>query len=1121
MSEIQLLCKISPDFKASRDIQTEYIKKYFSSTYGGTIGNYVVSIFGKRELINNTIHSLLCVVENIIQRGKITIPSIYLQEKLGNMDNTPLFLFDEGENVWCNIFGDSEGDDYPAQYFFEELLNEYLGEYAFAKRYMLPGVGLKDLLKKNRSFDGHYVDFYLPQTKSVFIIDRNQNKDTTQSKLEKNKDRALELEGYTVFRIYKDDINKKTLSLAMSLNNLKQRISESLELMSSFNSRELGYENVNVQYDLVMRFQIALLNVLKNGVAIFDKTIDIRLTCADDKDTEVVEKLFLIAYKDLKLWFDNIAGLLHRNISFPSICLKSGNADIDINFSMFKHYTDLDFIDKKDGTVVIRNAYIDEADYFTLACSELIEYNMPSESYQEDDDRLLFLLKNIFGHSNFRNGQIPIIKRALQRKDTIGILPTGTGKSLCYQLCALLQPSMTLVIVPIISLMLDQKKGLKNKHIDRVENISSNLSSEEKNEIVGGFSKGKYLFMLISPERMQNNAFVKNLGQINKEHHLAYAVVDEAHTLSEWGHDFRVAYLKLVSSLRKYCGDIKLLGLTATASQAVLNDLKVEFRVNSDAVVALASMDRPELEFKHIRTRSFEEKIKRIDDIISQQPLQYTNQDGTVKNQANLVFCPIAKEYAGKVSCEGLFKHLNKQMDTTLMYHAEYDSKKKAQERFMQDDFQGTMVCTKAFGMGIDKESVKVTIHASVPSSIESFYQEAGRAGRDEDKSNHSTCYVLYNIPSEDQKLLVELFSPNLSIKERADLSNHLKGDIDTIFYFWRESRRTIDEDYRLITSVLNQLMGNITRVVYYNTQKELSNIQYALYRLSILKIVDDWMIDYVRKAIKVSYLGYADESVIKKALLEYIHKYDPEFSLDGHSNRYQKYVDIYNTSNSNRRIGRYFLLLISWYNDNIVQGRLQSTYNMLQLCSEDVSDEEFRQRLENYFKYTDAFGSFDAIVDNPYRISILLDFLFEHTNDTNSIVSTEKASEYLATLSRYLESYSQNTGLNYLNGMLRLITNLYNGTEGRNRLVFALQNMKEKLDEVDLNRITDATIMVVEKLNIENKSWFSEDFLTVFPEKLEETYRRLHDYVSTARLLRRQVRDIRRTIKEDLYGSN
>ena len=150
MSEIQLLCKISPDFKASRDIQTEYIKKYFSSTYGGTIGNYVVSIFGKRELINNTIHSLLCVVENIIQRGKTTIPSIYLQEQLGCMDNTPQFLFDEGENVWCNILGDREVDDYPARHFFEELLNEYLGEYVFAKRYMLPGVGLKDLLKKNR-----------------------------------------------------------------------------------------------------------------------------------------------------------------------------------------------------------------------------------------------------------------------------------------------------------------------------------------------------------------------------------------------------------------------------------------------------------------------------------------------------------------------------------------------------------------------------------------------------------------------------------------------------------------------------------------------------------------------------------------------------------------------------------------------------------------------------------------------------------------------------------------------------------------------------------------------------------------------------------------------------------
>ena len=513
-----------------------------------------------------------------------------------------------------------------------------------------------------------------------------------------------------------------------------------------------------------------------------------------------------------------------------------------------------------ENTIAIRNChYIHYQTQSAVVSSFPVKYKalvdiLPNEIFEpipETANVLKIILQNVFRKTDFRNGQLPILNRAMQLESVIGLLPTGGGKSLTYQLAAMLQPGITIVIDPIRSLMVDQYNGLREIGIDKCEFINSTLSPGERrynqNQLL---TNGRIQFLFVSPERFVidefriaiNNAFTNG-------HAFSYAVIDEVHCVSEWGHDFRTPYLNLGDNAQEFCktydnSTIPLFGLTATASFDVLADIERELNIkgnDGNAVVRYENSVRDEINYairdttleiegiENLNERNLQERIGRskqaeIFHIIERKERlfsdfatpgiinniaehsytnylatshkqrwrdQYPTDDealtayrealfrklnhdnpfeisGNAYNYGVIVFLPHRKGWLGiknGTSGYGLYDNptyvtaeINDEDKKEVTFRNEKlgyfmgsgDDEAAAiidEESFYHlDEFkknrESVMIATKAFGMGIDKPNVRMTIHINIPQSIESFVQEAGRAGRD---GKMSLSYVLFN----------------------------------------------------------------------------------------------------------------------------------------------------------------------------------------------------------------------------------------------------------------------------------------------------------------------------------------------------------------------------------------
>ena len=558
-------------------------------------------------------------------------------------------------------------------------------------------------------------------------------------------------------------------------------------------------------------------SVAKISIEDFSETYHNLIAMTKDYDHMVLPKISVSTQKDASSEIEYDAVI---DVSIEQIC----NAK-EVTFSKFKASNDCYFIVRSSEKV-----YEDRVLYTTerINYKPFVEKNSQGiyHKIEAHCSKLRYFLNLIFRKEDFRPGQLPILNRALQLKSVIGLLPTGGGKSLTYQLAAMLQPAVTLVVDPLKGLMKDQYDGLLNIGIDCISYINSDItkSFEEGRRRELALTGSQVQIMFLSPERLSIYRFREVLRSMRESGvYFAYGVIDEVHCVSEWGHDFRLAYLHLGRNLFNYVlpkevegedNHISLFGLTATASFDVLADVQRElsginaYSLDEDATVRYENTNRLELQYnvyevdakdapnawavgdikeekllevindatqkiveiqdnnavEFIKER-FIERENLMDSAVADNILnadldvdvenEWYNQVST--NSAGIVFCTRASEKVNLSvpSVEKVLRH--KGLRSISTYKGGDDT--VCQDAFLKGK-TNMMVATKAFGMGIDKSNVRMTFHLNYPSSLESFVQEAGRAGRDKKMALATIMYSSKKFSTQNIRTrIIEYFS--------------------------------------------------------------------------------------------------------------------------------------------------------------------------------------------------------------------------------------------------------------------------------------------------------------------------------------------------------------------------
>ncbi|GAB4286651.1 MAG: hypothetical protein Kow0098_02130 [Ignavibacteriaceae bacterium] len=771
---------------------------------------------------------------------------------------------------------------YEEDFLFEKLPFELGDNYDFIVQLIEKQRSLSELLKLNtipNEYKGNFlnqrVDFSIEFPSElnnneckgiIFEIDGEQHNDETQKRLDKERDNKSIECGWQPIRIK----TSEWLSLKEKLQKVKELINTDYYNTLKSNYLEPLYETENGLKALqLILTPIAIARIQKVLIELLLRDI---LNLNDPLwKIAIIERdvpCGVLAIEDLLYMLNNIIQLQNKNITLPEINLQIYTSEefffSDINEQsanenklLSEINEDNDYYDLILDISVLEREGLSEKyrfnkpskNYFVIrSChsirsnrkiytSERIRYSeickkIPNESYEEIKNNKIILtnlLRDVFRKKEFRVGQLPILNRSLQLLSVVGLLQTGGGKSLTYQLAALLQPGITIIIDPIKSLMKDQVDGLKRNYIDNCLFINSSMNYEERKIALQRVHNGEALFLFVSPERLQIKEFRNELQELHTQKlFFSYCVIDEAHCVSEWGHDFRTSYLRLGENAIKYCltkdlQPITLIGLTATASFDVLSDILREIStkkqlLDSDAIIRYETTNRPEIQYEielieiqsdsnnefEIKKKLGQEKQRRLNELLQGIPqrLQYYNNsaeeifnsaykddpqrvimNGEFKEEeervriqisenslvnflndnctnAGLIFCPhrswyfgVTDKYNENSSNNGVYDNLSdlyKSKTGTFMGTSNEDEKDNDiidrdnidnQNKFISNQLN-LLVCTKAFGMGIDKPNIRFSIHINYPQSIESFIQESGRIGRD---GKMALAYILFN----------------------------------------------------------------------------------------------------------------------------------------------------------------------------------------------------------------------------------------------------------------------------------------------------------------------------------------------------------------------------------------
>lgn len=651
-----------------------------------------------------------------------------------------------------------------------------------------------------------------------------------------------------------------------------------------------------------------------------------------------------------------------------------------------------------------------------------------------DEEILKYLLKYIFNFNEFRPNQIDGILRALNYKDSIVLLPTGSGKSIVYQLLALITPGIAFIVDPIVSLAYDQVDNLYRKGIDRVTELVAD--TEDKQQVEIDISRGQYFMSFVAPERFQNQKFRDMVEYYARTNIISAIAIDEAHCVSEWGHDFRTAYLSLAQTCRTVCTTVEgspppLLALTGTASASVLRDMQRDLNIlDEEAIIQPESFDRKEIEFRVINCPTIA-KEKALQNIILNEIPAYFGQKSKEfyklngeNTQCGLVFCAIAGENRWRNGKYHPFGTRNIQSllngwlpkNTCGIYNGQVQSEeKKLNARQYKNNELIALSATKSYGMGIDKPNVRWSVHYGISSSIESYYQEAGRCARDGKKAV-SWIILSNDYPKEN---LYILDSSKILVSQLQVENDRIKGgkpwegdDVSRIVFFHANSFSGIEKELVSVKFVLSYLLNQKYSIPFNDTNK--IELEKTIYRLILIGYVTDYTIDFSMLTINVRVRNFSPKT-IEMYYRDYISGYqDDEGYLSAQSVLLKKATAGFESSPESYLLAAVRTLLQEFTYKIVEEGRRIAMRNMLvyateasQISNPEKSGEYLRNKILDYLSTSEVIRVQD-LISHATNIAFLNEFF-------KRIPSKKVADKILTQINRLLESYPEHFGLYYI----------------------------------------------------------------------------------------------------------